>query len=289
MALRGGWKGFLRLSLVSVPVRAFSAATAGDGRIHLHQLHETCHSRIRYEKVCPLHGAVTKDEIVSGFEYAKGKYVVVEEGELDRLRTAAEKAINIDTFVPPEAIDPLYFDGRAYYLLPDGPAGNKPYALLSKAMEDAGRYAIAQVVITGREQIAAVRSIDGLLSLSILNYASQIKKPSVFADELPELKASAEEQRLARSLIDQTSSDKVDLAKYRDTYTEKLTALIEAKIAGEEIVAPPREEEVPVINLMDALRESVARASRGTAARPPKKLARSRRPGVAARRKRKSS
>src|SRR3954462_3977380 len=124
MALRTSWKGFLRLSLVSVPVKAYSAAASGNGRIHLNQLHETCHSRIRYQKVCPLHGEVTSDEIVSGYEYAKGQYVVIDEDELDKLRTPAERAINIDKFVPFSTIDPLYFDGRAYYLLPDGPVGN---------------------------------------------------------------------------------------------------------------------------------------------------------------------
>jgi DNA end-binding protein Ku len=160
---------------------------------------------------------------------------------------------------------------------------------LSHAMGEANRGAIARVSLTGREQIAVVRSVDGLLTLNLLNYASQIKKPDVFRDEIPEFKATKDEQRLARTLIDETSSDKVDLSQYRDTFTEKLTQLIEAKIAGREVVAPPEEEEVPVINLMDALRESVARAKAGSAGRPPRKVAPSRRPAASAGRKRKTS
>lgn len=290
MALRTSWKGFLRLSLVSVPVRVYSAAASGDGRIHLNQLHETCHSRIRYQKVCPLHGEVSSDEIVSGYEYAKGQFVVVDDQELDQLRTESEKAIQIDRFVPPEAVDPLHFDGRAYYLLPDGPAGNKPYALLSRAMAESGRYAIANVLVTGRDQIAAVRALDGLLTMSILTYESQLKKPEVFHDELPDVKVATEELRLAKMLLAETSADTVDWSRYKDTYTEKLVEIIEAKISGEEVVAPPKEEETPIINLMDALRESVARAKGETPRRPAKRMAASKQRSAApAKRKRKTS
>src|SRR5689334_10446337 len=120
MALRTSWKGFLRLSLVSVPVRAYSAAATEHGRIHLHQLHDKCHSRIRYQKMCTIHGEVSNQEIVSGYEYAKGQYVVVDDADLEKARTPAERAISIDRFVPPDSIDPFYYDGRGYYLLPDG-------------------------------------------------------------------------------------------------------------------------------------------------------------------------
>src|SRR5579871_6300548 len=130
MAPRSSWKGYLRLSLVSVPVQAINAMASEGGKIHLHLLHSKCHNRIRYEKVCPIHGEVPNDEIVHGYEHAKGQYVVIEDEDVDQLRSEADKAINIDTFVSPSEIDPLYFDGRTYYLLPDGPMGAKPYAVL---------------------------------------------------------------------------------------------------------------------------------------------------------------
>jgi DNA end-binding protein Ku len=117
------WKGFLKLSLVTVPVHAYTTASAGGGKIALNQLHAECKSRIRYKKTCPIHGEVTQDQIVSGYEHAKGQYVVVDEDELEKLRTEDEKTIRIDAFVAPDAIDPLFLSGKNLYLLPEGPAG----------------------------------------------------------------------------------------------------------------------------------------------------------------------
>src|SRR5205823_11739731 len=112
MATRSSWKGYLQLSLVCVPVKAYSTSTSGGGEIHLHQLHADCHSRIQYKKVCPLHGQVTTDQIVSGYEYAHDRYVVVDPDELDRLRTEADKAIKIGAFIASDAFDPLYAGRR---------------------------------------------------------------------------------------------------------------------------------------------------------------------------------
>ena len=141
MPARSSWKGFLRLSLVAVPVKAYPASASGGGDIHLHQLHAGCHSRIRYHKVCPLHGQVQSDAIVSGYEYTKDQYIVVDPAELDQLRSQADHAITIAEFIAPEALDPLYASGKSYYLLPDGPVGQKPYAVLAQAMREAHRHA----------------------------------------------------------------------------------------------------------------------------------------------------
>ena len=150
MPARPAWKGFLKLSLVSLPVKAFTVTASDGGAIHLNQLHAECHSRINYKKTCPIHGEVANDQIVSGYEYSKGQYVVIDPDELDKMRTPDEKAINIDSFIPPNSVDPLYFSGRGYYLLPDGPAGMKPYALLVQGMVDMKKVAVAQVVMHGR-------------------------------------------------------------------------------------------------------------------------------------------
>src|SRR5213594_1891857 len=128
MAARSTWEGYLKLNLVSVPVKAFSANTAGGGRIGFNQIHAKCHSRIRYKKVCPIHGEVSNDEIVSGYEYAKGQYVLIDPEELSKLRPGSDKTINIDVFIRPEDLDPMYFTDRTYYLAPDGKVGQKPYA-----------------------------------------------------------------------------------------------------------------------------------------------------------------
>src|SRR5947208_3034048 len=118
MAMRSSWEGYLRLNLISVPVKAFSATVSGKGRIGFHLLHSTCNSRIRYKKVCPIHGEVPNDEIVSAYEHAKDQYVVVKKEELQKLKPDADKAIDIDVFIKPADIDPVYFTERSYYLVP---------------------------------------------------------------------------------------------------------------------------------------------------------------------------
>jgi DNA end-binding protein Ku len=266
--MRSSWKGYLRLSLVSVPVQAFTAAVTGRGEIHLNQLHEECHSRIRYKKVCPIHGEVSQSEIVSGYEYAKGQYVVVEPGELERLRGESERAINIDTFIPPDQIDPIYFEGRSYYLLPDGAAGVKPYAVMCQGLKQENRYGIARAVFSGKDQLMLLRPLDDLLVLTMLSFQQQIRAPADFLDQLGEVKVTAEELRLAKTLIEASSTDEFDFSAYEDHYTQRLSELIEAKVAGKEIVAPPSpDEKEHVINLMDALRRSVAQAKSTSSSR----------------------
>src|SRR5438105_13839585 len=120
MASRPSWSGFLKFNLISVPVKGYNAATSGGGKIGFHLLHKTCNSRIGYKKVCPIHGEVPNDEIVSGYEYAKGEYVIVGAEEKSGLKSEDDKAISVDTFVPADAIDPVYFSGRSFYLVPDG-------------------------------------------------------------------------------------------------------------------------------------------------------------------------
>jgi len=286
MAARSSWKGFLKLSLVSVPVKAYTATASGSSEIRLNQLHAECHSRINYKKTCPIHGEVAGDQIVSGYEYSKGQYVVVDTDELDKLRTEDDKAINIDTFVAPSELDPVYASGKTYYLVPDGPVAQKPYVVLQKAMVEMGRYAVARVVMHGKEQVVWLRPMDDLLSMTILSYDHEITKPSAFEEELVKSAIEPDELKLAKTLIDASTSKKLDFAKYKDIYTEKLTQLIEAKVAGKEIVAAPVHEQAHIINLMDALRQSVAQVQKSApaaaSAKPPKKMAPSRKPDSAA-------
>jgi DNA end-binding protein Ku len=255
---RSTWKGHLRVSLVSIPVKAYTAATSGGGEIHLNQLHRDCHHRIRYQKTCPVHGEVCSEEIVSGYEYARGQSVVVQPEEMDRLRTESDRAIAIDAFVASESVDAVYHAGKSYYLLPDGPAGAKPYCLLHRAMVDAGRHAVARMVLSGRERLVLVRPLGRLLVMSSLVYQAQVKEAHVFEEAVAETELSAEEIRLATTLVAATSREVFELGRYQDLYTERLGALVEAKIQGHEIATAPAEPELQVINLMEALRRSVA-------------------------------
>ena len=286
MAARSSWKGFLKLSLVSVPVKAYTANASSSSEIRLNQLHAECHSRINYKKTCPIHGEVPADKIVSGYEYSKGQYVVVDTDELDKLRTEDDKAINIDTFVSPDELDPVYSSGKTYYLVPDGPVAQKSYAVLQEAMVEMGRQAIARVVMHGKAQVVWLRPMDNLLSMTILNLDHEVTKPAAFQEELIKQTVVADELKLAKTLIDASTSKKLDFAKYKDVYTEKLTQLIEAKVAGKEVVAAPVHEQAHIINLMDALRQSVAKVQKPAAdaatAKPPKKMAASRKPDAEA-------
>ncbi len=279
MAPRSSWKGFLKLSVVSLPVKAYTATSSDGNEIRFNQLHKDCNSRIQYKKWCPVHQEITQSEIVSGYEYAKDQYVIVDTDELEKLRSADDKAIKIDTFVPSTAIDPIYFSGKTYYLIPDGPVGQKPYALIQKGMVDENRCAIAQVVLHSKEQLVLLRPIDRLIAMTLLSYEHQITKPATFEDEVPETAITKEETSLVKTLITASTAKKFDFAKYKDVYTEKLTKLVEAKVAGEEIVAAAPQEEAQVINLMEALKQSVAKVTGGGAARvaakPPRKMAQS--------------
>ncbi len=264
MAAHASWKGFLKLSLVSVPVKAYTATATGSD-ITLHQLHATSHTRIQYKKVAPGVGEVGPDEIVKGYEYAKGQYVIVNDDELDKLRTESDKSIRIDGFIRPEELDSIYHGGRTYYLTPDGPVGQKPYNLLLKGMESNGVCAVAEVVISQREQVVLVHPVDGVLAMTVLNRKDEVKPASAFKDEVTETETSEAERSLADTLIKASVLKSFDFARYRDLYKEKLTKLIQMKIEGQEVVQVHDPEEPKIINLMEALKRSVAEAQAASA------------------------
>ncbi len=258
---RASWKGRMVLDLVSVPVLAYNVAARREGEIHFHQLHAPCHSRIRYEKVCPIHGEVGNDEIVSGYEIAEDQYVEVRGEELQRLRTDKERHLTLENFVHPDDIDPLYFDGRAYYLVPEGEDAVEPYQVLRAAIENKGLYGIGEIVLSGREQLVIVRPLDGLLAMQMLNYNHQLRRPERFTDPAQQAAPPQDEVALAEELIEATLDEQFDFESYENDYAQRLRTLVEAKVAGEEVVAPPEAETQPrAVNLMDALRRSVQRA-----------------------------
>jgi DNA end-binding protein Ku len=263
MAARPNWSGYLKFHLISVPVIAYNAVTSG-GKIGFHLLHAKCHQRIQYKKVCPIHGEVTNDEIVSGYEVSKGHYVVVDKEERAGVKIEDDKIISVDTFVHPDALDPNYYSGRSYFLVPDGKVAQKTYGVMLDAMRKRALYAIAQVVFAGRAQLAAVHPAGHVLAMTLLSYASELKKPEAFADEVVETTASSEEHKLAESLLDAFTSEKFDLGRYTDEYTCKLAKLVGGKAKHAKKIVETRDREEPtVINLMDALRQSLARTKKG--------------------------
>ena len=257
MALRSTWKGSLRFSLVSIQVEAFSASEPGDGEIHLNQLHDECHSRIRYKKTCPIHGEVENSEIVTGFEYEKNHYVVIDKNEVEKAQTAGDKGIEIITFIKPDEIDPIYYEGKTYYLSPLK-GSDKPYAVLAKAMEKENTYGIATVVMHTREHLVLIRPVEDLLEMTMLHYKSEIRDADLIRDNLHDVKIAPQELKSAEQLIEASTTADFDLGNYQDHYTDRLRTLIDSKIKGKDIKVPKNNDRAPAtINLMEALMKSV--------------------------------
>ena len=290
---RSSWKGYLKLSLVSVPVKGYTASKSA-GEVRLNQLHETCHSRIKYKKTCPIHGEVPNDEIVSGYEYADGQYVVIDPEELDKLRTETEKrAVNVDVVVPLKAIDPIYYTDKTYYLVPNGAVGQRPFALIQQCLADEDLQAIGRVTLFGREELVAVRADHKVLAMTALKYEAEVMHAESLDEELESPKVDREEINLTKTLLKSFQKRKFKLAEYKDPYIERLRQLVEAKVEGKELVSPPSTEEPQVINLMEALKRSVAAAEgedgkQKTSKRPQRKMAASRQRTKPAKAKRKS-
>jgi DNA end-binding protein Ku len=264
---RSSWDGFLKFSLISIPVRAYNAAAPDRGEVRFNQIHKDCGERIQYRKFCPVHGEVDKDQIVSGYQVKKGEYVEIDREEIAELRAEDDEAISIDAFMAPDTIDAVYYSGKTFYLVPDGPAGQKAYALLCKVMADQGVHAVAHMVLSGHEEPVLIRPAGKLLEMAVLYYQSQIKAPATFEGEVIEPKVSAQELKLASALVEESTVDEFDLSKLKDRYTERVTELIESKGAGKPLPKRKTAKAPQVINLMDALKKSLkeAHGKKGTA------------------------
>jgi DNA end-binding protein Ku len=267
---RAIWSGAISFGLVNVPVKLYSAVSRRSVRFH--QLHEETGVRIQQKRVDPSTGdEVPYERIVKGYEIGPDRYVVITPDELDSLDPAKTRTIDIEDFVDLEQIDPIYFD-HPYYLVP-GPGAAKAYALLHAAMEQAGRVAIARVVIRSKESLVAIRPSGRVLTMETMLFEDEVVSPDAL-DELPEgkdTKATKRELAMAEQLIDSLSGD-FDPGKYRDTYRDRVLEMIERKAEGEEIaVQPPAEEPKKVPDLMSALEASLA-AVKQRGADPPAAL-----------------
>ena len=251
---RPSWSGLLRLSLVVVPVKAYPTTSSSSG-IHFNQLHANCGQRVKYEKHCPMHGAVEAAEIVRGYQYAPDQYVVVEPEEVDKIRPAQDKALVLERYVAAHQVDPVQYQGRSLYLLPDGVAARHPYGVVTEALQQGGRWAIGRVVLSGTRQLVSVRPMGRLLVMDLLHYPAEVRAAATWESELYAVTGTPEEVQLARTIID--GAGPVAWPEYRDATTEELTALIEAKVAGRPVAAPT-EEPAAVLQLLDALKQSVA-------------------------------
>jgi DNA end-binding protein Ku len=260
MAPRSIWRGTISFGLVSVPVRMFTATESKELRFHF--LHKDDLSPIGYDKVRKDTGEhVDPEDIVRGFEVAKGQYVPLEEEDLDRLDVELTKAVDILDFVDLDEIDPVYFR-KAYYLLPEEGA-EKPYLLLVRALDETGKVGIAKVVIRNKQHLAALRPVDGTLVLETMYYADEVRKPEKVSAKGDLRKAELE---MAKSLVENLS-ESFDPKKYDDTYRKELLELLKAKAKGKKLPEPQDDEGGEVVDLMQALRESVEQTKRSQGGR----------------------
>jgi DNA end-binding protein Ku len=254
MAARATWKGFLKISLVNIPIKVFPA-TESSGTISFHQLHGECQTRIQQKRWCPYHNReVPNSEIVKGYEFEKGRYVVLSEEDFDKVRPESTRVIDLVQFADDSAIDPMYVD-RTYYLAPDGRMAADAFAVMREGLQ--GKVGIGKLALYGREYLVVVRPKERGIVMHTLHHAAELRSIDA-VDELKDVPTSVkpEEVKLARQVIG-TFEGALDLADYKDEYREGLQRIIDAKIAGREIILPAVETPVRVVNLMDALKKSL--------------------------------
>jgi len=246
------WKGHLTFGLVSLPVRLFSAARGES--ISFNQLHKSDNSRVKQVLYCQAEDKpVPREELVKGYEYEKGKYVVIDEEEIKAVAPETSRTMQILEFVKMQEIDPVYLDA-SYYVAPDE-GGETPYALMFEALRKSGYAAIAKVSMHNREHVVILRPGSKGIFLHTMYYADEVRAVDEFRTDTSLIKDK--ELELATMLINSLAAT-FEPAKYHDTYRDNIKAMIEAKVRGKEVVQPtPVEHRAPVVNIMDALKQSL--------------------------------
>ena len=254
MPARPTWKGYLKISLVNIPVKVFPATDAA-ATLSFNQLHAECQTRIQQKRWCPnCQKEVPNTDIVKGYEFEKGRYVVVGDEDIEKVRVDSTRVINLETFTDDTAIDPIYLE-RPYYLAPDGAVAREAFAVIREGMQ--GKAGIGKVALYGREYLVKVQPREKGLVMYTLRHANEIRSMEAI-EELDEMPTTVkpDEVKLARQVIGTFEGD-VDFTTYKDDYQVGLREIIDAKIEGREIVTQEIEAPPKVVNLMDALRKSL--------------------------------
>jgi DNA end-binding protein Ku len=273
MAARPYWKGQIRLALVSIPVEIYSATRSG-ATIAFNQIHEPSGKRIKYEKIVPGIGAVEPDDIVKGYEYSKGHYVLLDDEELEAVKLESKKTLELTQFVDAHEIDPLYYE-RPYYVVPADDLAEEAFVVLREALRDTKKVGLGQLAMRGREYVVSLKPCGRGILLETLRYSDEVVKAQGYFRDISDAKPDNEMLELAEALIDRKAS-KFDPDKFHDRYVDALKDLIEKKrkLKGAKIET---EEEAPakrgsnVIDLMAALKQSIEKPKTKTAAATAKK------------------
>ncbi len=254
MPARPTWRGFLKVSLVNVPVRVFPA-TDSAASIRFNQLHATCQSRIQQKKWCPeCECQVDKSEIVKGYEFEKGRYVVMDDDDISKARPESTRIINLMRFADVETIDPIYVE-KPYYLAPDGKVAADAFGVLREALR--GKAGIGKMAILGREYVVAVQPRERGLMMFTLRQASEVRSMSAIdeLDQVPQ-ETNEAEVKLAKQVIGTFEGD-LDLSEFKDEYQAELRRIIDAKVSGEDVIETTADQPAKVVDLMEALRKSL--------------------------------
>ena len=282
MAARAYWKGQIRLALVSIPVEIFTATRSG-ATIAFNQIHEPTGKRIKYEKVVPGVGPVEPEDIVKGYQYEKGSYVLLKEEEIEAVKLESKKTLELTQFVDHDEIDVLYFE-KPYYVVPADDLAEEAYIVLREALRRTKKVAIGQLAMRGREYMVSLKPCGRGIVLETMRYADEVHKAKNYFREIPDAEPDEELLELAEALIERKTS-KFDPAKFHDRYVEALEDLIERKRKGRTIHAEEEEARpargMNVVDLMAALKKSIEKpgetpkrgSSRSSARKPAAKKA----------------
>jgi DNA end-binding protein Ku len=256
---RAYWKGFLRLSLVSIPVEIYNAVDTSS-EIHLNQIHKPSGKRINYTKTVKGIGPVEAADIIKGYEIDKDTYVTLEADEIDALKIESKRTLDLQQFIDVSEIDPRYFE-KPYYVVPADEHAAEGYLVIREALRGMNKLGVGQITMGGREHIVTVGAVDKGLVMEVLRYAEEIKSPKTYFDDLPALKLDREMVSLARELISKKAAP-FEPERFRDGYAEAMKALIEKKAKGQKITAVSMDEQPQgkVIDLLAALKSSLKTA-----------------------------
>lgn len=273
MAPRASWKGHLKLSLVSCPVKLFPATSASE-RISFNQLHKDTHNRINMKPVDPELGLVERSDLVRGYEYEDKQYIIIEDSDLEAVRIESSHTLNIEAFVDEGEVDVIYQDAP-YYLAPDGAMAEETFAVLREAMRSSGKLAIARLVMTSRERVVTIGARENGMFVCTLRNSSEVRGTAEYFGNIPAGKPEAEMLDLAQKLIEQKVKP-FNPKDYEDRYEQALMAMIKEKLKGHKPIIAAAPERGNVINLMDALKASLGDAkpaakSKAKPATPPVK------------------
>jgi DNA end-binding protein Ku len=260
VAPRAYWKGYLKLSLVSCPISLFPAASERE-KVHFYQINRKTGHRIKYQKVdAETERDVDPDDIVKGYEVGKNEYIEIEPDELDALALESTRAIEIDEFVPAAEIDELYLN-QPYYIVPDGDVGAQAFAVIREAIRKEGMVALGKIVFTSREHVIALKPRgDGLLGIT-LRYPYEVRDEKKYFDDIPDAKVPKDMLELASHILE-TKRGSFNPKRFKDNYEDALRDLLKKKKKGEAIERPKDIAPSNVVNLMDALRQSLGTSQR---------------------------